>query len=374
LGVSSLAFPAIVALRLTSAGDNLGGRAQPYVFTAAAFVLAIAVMRFIIPRLPNWKYSMLLTAAMTIIFIGGWVIGTSPDTDRLPGPYSVFSDQRSIQPESVTAAEWAYTYLGSERRIIGDHVNLLLMGTYGQEWLVTASSDQLEVAPVFTDPTFDHFVQRLLRQGRVRYIVVDDRLYLPKTGWYQGVGPVISDQTAQTNEESLTKFNNVPDVSRVFDSGNIVIYDVKAIVNGTSTSPITPPSSSCVPKVPGTASGAYPTLAKLYVGTMFDIPSGLRGDISFNGMQEQQGTLCGFYTGMPSQGAFAGIAPNGPILGVVTTANQIQFSITNKQKTMTFTFSGIVQSDGTIAGTYCGQQKAASNCSDYGLWSVSPTH
>ncbi len=122
LAIGVLAYPVILLIRLTQAGVNLGGRAQPYVFGSVAFVLAIGITRLWLSRAPNWRSRALLTGAIAIIFIGGWVTGTSPLWDRLPGPYLAYADQRSIQPESVTAAEWARSYLGPDQRLISDQV------------------------------------------------------------------------------------------------------------------------------------------------------------------------------------------------------------------------------------------------------------
>jgi hypothetical protein len=370
LAVAALGYPAILGLRLTNAGVNLGGRAQPYVLVAVAFVLAIGITYLCVTHLPNWKITMPLTIAIAIMLVGSWVIGNSPDWNRLPGSYQPFADQRSIQPESISAAQWAGIVLGPDKRMIGDHVNLLLMGTYGDEWLVTTSSDQIDVTPVFTDPHFDAYIASLLRKGKVQYIIVDHRLNLPGFGWYDGVGSPSDAVPIAPN--ALSKFDNVPNVSRVYDSGDIVIYNVEALLHGSSFTPVTPPGTSCVATAHG--SDAYPTLANLYSGTLYDIPTGLKKNITFNDMRQRQGTVCGFYEGMPAEGSFTGIAANGPILGSITTANQIQFSITNQKKTTTFSFEGVVQSDGSIAGTYCGKTKTTSTCSDYGLWSVSPTH
>lgn len=219
LAIAALIYPISQLMRLTPSGVNLGGRLQPYVFGAVALVLAIGITHFWVSRAPNWMYRLPLVGIIAIIFIGGWVTGTSPLWNRLPGSYLPYSDQRSIQPESVTAAKWAFSYLGPGHRVIGDQVNTILMATYGGQWVVTPANDQIAVSSIYTSPTFDHDVVSTLQQGNIQYIVVDRRL----------IGVDQTDYIEPLDAGMLAKFDGVQNVNRVFDSGNIIIYDVKAI-------------------------------------------------------------------------------------------------------------------------------------------------
>ena len=357
VAVGALAYPVILAMRLTNAGVNLGGRAQPYVFGAVAFVLALGISRFLLSRASKRRYSVPLVGAMAIIFIGGWVIGNSPLWNRLPGSYLPYTDQRSIQPESVTAAEWAGTYLEPGQRMIGDHVNLLLMGTYGGAWTVSTSSEQIVVTPVFTEPTLDPFVVSILQVGRVQYVIVDHRLELPGVGWYDGVGT--PDTSNPSDPGALAKFDGVQNVSRVFDSGDIVIYDVEAITNGPPTPPAGTLVHSCTPASSTDVPGHYPNVARLYTGIIHSLTTGVTTDMSLSGVQQQQGNICGHFSRVPV---------NVPFNGTVATGGILQFSITASKRT--FYFEGFLQQDGTLAGTYCGVVAGSRTCSDYGLWSV----
>jgi hypothetical protein len=74
----------------------------------------------------------------------------------------------------------------------------------------------------------------LLRQAKIRYLVVDLRLStsLPLLGYYFEDGEAGAFHiTGPISRESLTKFNTVPAVKCVFDSGNIMIYDMEAVVD-----------------------------------------------------------------------------------------------------------------------------------------------
>jgi len=172
---------------------------------------------------------------MSVVCVGGVLLEAGPALSNLPGPYVVVADQRSIEPEGIQAASWALTYLGPNNRVATDRINQILMSTYGDQRIVTSQEDKVEVSPVFFSSQFGPEDIAILRQARVRYLVVDLRLStaLPLEGYYfesdesdayRLISPISSD--------ALTKFSAIPQINRVFDSGDIVIYDVGALVDG----------------------------------------------------------------------------------------------------------------------------------------------
>jgi hypothetical protein len=114
------------------------------------------------------------------------------------------------------------------------------------------------------------------------------------------------------------------------------------------------------------------TMARSYLGTLYDIPTGLETNISLTNVRQQQGNISGYFGGMPENRLFNGMPENGPFTGTIN-AKQIQFAVTSSTEQATFSFQGAMQPDGTIAGTYCSPEASTGKCSDYGLWSVSPT-
>jgi hypothetical protein len=355
LAAGALAYPVSLLIHLTAVGVDLGGRLQPYVFASAAFVLAIAITHFWLSRKPSWRYRALLLGSLVVIFIGGWVTGTSPIWDRLPGPYQPYADQNSIQPEGVTAAEWAGSHLAPGQRIIStDQVNTILMATYGHQWVVTSANDNILVAIVFTTYNIGLGVEKTLQQGRVHYVVVDYRMVgVQQDGYPQPIEAAM-----------LEKFNGVQNVSRIYDSGNIVIYDVEALSSGTSTTTSPPPALPCILSPSTGVPGSYQSLAKLYTGTLYDVPKNLVTKISLTGIQQQRGAICGYLNGGPA---------NGPFTGTIAANGHLQFLVTGEQGQATYSFDGSLTPEGLLVGTYCvATGPSAGQCSDYGLWSVSP--
>ena len=68
----------------------------------------------------------------------------------------------------------------------------------------------------------------------MRYVVVDRRLSagLPSAGVYFERGEVLGNvHTAPIDPAALAKFDSLAGTSRLFDSGDIVIYDLGALAH-----------------------------------------------------------------------------------------------------------------------------------------------
>jgi hypothetical protein len=164
-----------------------------------------------------------------VLVIGGVVVGSTPAI-RLPGPYLVEADARSIDAESIAAAVWARNTLGEDRRIAADRVNRLLLGAYGVQHVVFRSSEGVDTWPLFLSPGIgQNEVARLQRLG-LEYLLIDRRLAqsLPLFGFYYEEGEIASERhTTAIPAAFLAKWDADPAVDRIFDSGDLQIYDVR---------------------------------------------------------------------------------------------------------------------------------------------------
>ena len=361
----ALAYPVSQALRLTPAGGETGDRATEFVFLGVVFVLAIGATQFWFSHASSWRRRAIIIAVSGVICFGQMVLGSGQPWSLLPGPFLVSADARSIEPEGITAAEWASSYLGSGQRIASDRINTLLMATYGGEQAETSGSGNIPIALAFTSLQFGSGVVAILQQDRIQYLVIDRRLStsLPYVGTYfnqpASGGP---QSTGTIAPVALTKFDDVPYLSKIFDSGDIVIYDVKTAANGLSaTSTSTRP---CVPAQPTAVSTVFPKVAELYHGNLYDIATGLAANISLTGIQQKRGNICGYMNGIPS---------NGPFKGTITTGKQIQFTLSSGTEKGTFSFNGVLLPGGGMTGSFCGSRADSEKCDDYGLWTASPT-
>jgi hypothetical protein len=232
LAAGALAYPVSLAMRLTERGAEASNRGAAFLFVAIAFVLASWVVEQPFSRRLGQKWLPAACAWSAIIFLGGVTVGWPPPWARMPGPYLPAADTRSIEREGVLAAEWSRAYLGPDNRLIADRTNRLLMGAYGEQRPVTGYADKVKISRVFLAPELGPAERQILRAGRVRYVVVDRRLSdgLPSAGVYFERGEIEGDRhTAPIDPAALAKFDDLPGVTRLFDSGDIVIYDVAGL-------------------------------------------------------------------------------------------------------------------------------------------------
>jgi hypothetical protein len=230
LGVFSLAYPASQLFRFTQYGSEITDRAAAFLFLSIACFFTIIIAQY----WPTWKRSVpviaFITIALSVIMLGGVVVAVGAEYADLPGPYLVSADMRSIEPEGIQDALWSLHYLGPNNRIGTDRINQMLLSTYGDQRVVTRLYDNVDISPIFYASQLSQDEVGLLRYAGLNYLVVDQRLSqsLPLVGLYfENDTP-----TKPMSRESLTKFNTVPQLNRIFDSGNIVIYDAGAYFNG----------------------------------------------------------------------------------------------------------------------------------------------
>ena len=230
LGIFSLAYPVSQLFRFTEYGSEITDRAAAFLFLSIACLVTIVIARLC----PTWKRNpgviAFNTLSLSVILLGGVVVAVGAEYTDLPGPYLVSADMRSVEPEGIQAATWSLTYLGSNNRIGTDRTNQMLMSTYGDQRIVTRLYDNIDISPIFYASQLSPDKVQLLRYARLSYLVVDQRLSqsLPLVGLYfENDTP-----TKPMSKEALTKFNTVPQLNRIFASGNIAIYSVGAYFNG----------------------------------------------------------------------------------------------------------------------------------------------
>ena len=157
-----------------------------------------------------------------IVYAGAFVVGM-PGWARLPGPYMFGGDTRGLQPESYAMANWARATLGPDNGFVADSTNKLLLGSYGEQHILDGLS-WVYISPQLTKK--DQLAD-LVKRG-TQYVVVDLRATkeLPRQGFYFEEGEPERPHEEPLNPERLQKFDKEACLSRVFDSGDIIIYAV----------------------------------------------------------------------------------------------------------------------------------------------------
>jgi hypothetical protein len=222
--VVAVGWYVIVVLRLTvTDGSELAGRAATFIFVPVAYTVALAIAR-LVRVVWRWQARNVAVAVLIvpILIFDGLVNGWPPYWERLPGPHQVAGSERSVGPEEIATARWALTMLGPGNRFAADSGNSPIIGSYGDQ------NPVLDVGFLYTSPAYTPSVIAEVQAQAIRYVLVDQRLSqsLPVSGQYFPIDPNSGRYTHPLPLADLTKFNDVPGVARIYDDGNIVIYDL----------------------------------------------------------------------------------------------------------------------------------------------------
>ncbi len=223
--VVTSAYPLTLILRLSRGGAEIANRSWDFIFIALGFVLATAVAELWVAHEHPLPRAGLFAGYASVLLVGAFIVGT-PDWARLPGSFMVGGDTRGLQPESYAVTDWTRNTLGPDNRFIADYSNKLLLGSFGEQYIVEGASW------VYLSPTLRPNAELAdLVKRNVAYVVVDDRLTtdVPRIGHYFEPGEPGSPWTRPLQPAYLTKFDKQRCLSRIFDSGHIAIYHVSAI-------------------------------------------------------------------------------------------------------------------------------------------------
>lgn len=225
LAASTVLFPVSVALRLTPNGWELGNRLGPFIFVSVSVVLGVAVRRFW-QRGPSPIVTGSLTCAVITIIFSGMVSGWG--VDALRGHYQIAADALSIERMGVSASKWTAAELGAGNRFASDRVNQILLAGYGKQISLTSLSNQVEISQLFLSEAWGDEARSIISRASLDYILIDLRLTegRPKFGYFDSAP---ADPLARLRSQHLLKFNGAAGVSRIYDNGYIIIYDVRAI-------------------------------------------------------------------------------------------------------------------------------------------------
>ncbi|GAA2749554.1 hypothetical protein [Amnibacterium kyonggiense] len=228
LGIVGLLYPVVPGGHLTSATAEVGDRASGFVFVG----LAAALGTWWWLRERRRRTTVAFGAAITVTFLGSVVLGSGPASGQLPGPYQVSADARSVDSANIAAAEWEAVGLPADSVVYGDRVSGLLAAADGGQRTVLHVSTGLDVSRLLLAPTFTTEDIALIKKADLEYLIVDERLStgLPHQQFYIESGEYGGDdRRVPVSAAALAKFAAVPGVTRVYDNGSLVIYDLRGL-------------------------------------------------------------------------------------------------------------------------------------------------
>lgn len=237
LVVLAAMIPTLVAARVMPTGSEYSDRLFTFLFLALSLLVARSTDRWSQLRrgsnLPSWSHrhrvivhSLALVLA-TGVFVGGYLMGSGPAWIRLPGPYLVGADRRSMDPEMLAAVRWARDELPPGRLIGGDRVSSLVLGS--QAGLFPVMNNKVwEVPSLYFADEWGPRQSEAVRGLHLRYLYVDRRLadHRPHWGSYFYPGETSGHSRELLTRGELAKFDDVPGIWTLYRHGPISIYDL----------------------------------------------------------------------------------------------------------------------------------------------------
>ena len=168
---------------------------------------------------------MALIGVTTVVYLGGVLLGSNPDWDRLPGPYLVSADFRSQDPETLAAADWAAAHLLPGSTVVADRVPADLLASQARLWPETQPQQGFVPAQLYFSATWGPQQTAIVKNLHIDYLYVDTRLAdsLPYLGYYVSEGETA--EPTRLTVADVAKFAFVPGLHSVYHHGPVTIYD-----------------------------------------------------------------------------------------------------------------------------------------------------
>jgi 4-amino-4-deoxy-L-arabinose transferase-like glycosyltransferase len=229
-GLIAITFPLTLIARFSPLAAEVASRTPEYLFLGIAPIMALSLARLAY----RGRYGALqivgAAAVMIVLTVGGVLVGMT-DWARLPGPYLVSADGRSVDAQGVAAASWTLDKLGPGNNVAADRVNRLLLSAYGRQEAATTYGTGIPIRNLFLSQELGPKEEQVAKAADIQYLLTDERLTtgLPVVGHYfdRGEEVVVGIHDQPLDPQLLTKFDENADISRVFDGGDIHIYDLR---------------------------------------------------------------------------------------------------------------------------------------------------
>ena len=131
-----------------------------------------------------------LIGGTAVTYLGGILLGSNPDWNRLPGPYLVSADFRTEDPETLAAVDWAAMHLPTGSTVAADRDPAVLLASQARLWPVTNPQQGLVPAQLYFSDTWGPQQTAIVKGRHIDYLYVDMRLAdsLPMLGYYISEG------------------------------------------------------------------------------------------------------------------------------------------------------------------------------------------
>lgn len=224
---SSLVFLVTYGVRIFPGAWETANRSSEFLYFGVALAIAAAAVSLADTdrRRPTIRWAAISLGAF-LLFAGGSVLGW-PSSVRQPLPLQVKAGGATIEPANWAAAKWASTHLKGEDGFVADEASGRILAVRGFRNVLFGR--QPSATPMLTELTLPPWQRAILKQRRLGYVVIadpDPRNLSNTTGFFfQRPGDRVDERKLAVGIR--TKFERLPGTSRIYDSGQLVIDDVR---------------------------------------------------------------------------------------------------------------------------------------------------
>ena len=224
-GLAAVAAVGAYPLRVFPGAWEVANRTSEFLFLGVALMAAVGALAFADGVL--WERRVPALVAAGVIAIAGGVIVGWPREARLPRPYTAAVDDARIEAQGPRLADWARTHLPAGSRFVANDTDgrLLAVAGFDHVWAGTIQG----VTPVLTYDVLPQWVWDFLRDNRIEYVVVDRRVSSRDNlvGYFYPRPADVNDPPISNWRNVRRKFERLPQRGRIYDSGDIVVYDIR---------------------------------------------------------------------------------------------------------------------------------------------------
>lgn len=227
LATGCLLYIGLLPLRLTASGQETANRSSEYVFLSLGLIDAMTVI-WIAMRRPRVLGQALGATGLVTVLLGGVAVSWN-FYQRLQPDFSAVGVPTQPTPSAVALAQWMKAELGPGNRVGTDSVDDLALGSYGEQspaMPVSGASDP-HIWQVFFPNAINAPVRTQIAADRLTYLVTEQRLtqgVAPSGNYFEAAEPGLPGN--RLHPASLTKFDGAPGFSRLYDSGDLVLYQI----------------------------------------------------------------------------------------------------------------------------------------------------